>query len=89
MDTSRATASSFLPVLRDFLPNLLLLLELPSVDVLAVETDCNPVRATAAAALMASFFSWLRATGGGFMVALLFMVVAGAFMLESRLQVGS
>ena len=71
-----ATASSFLPViLDDFLPDLLVLseVELPSVD---VETDCNPVKATAAAALMASFFSWLRAISGGFMVVLLFMVVA-------------
>ena len=89
MDTSRATASSLLQVFLVFLPPDLLLLELPSVDVPAVETDCNPVRATAAAALMASFFSWFRATGGGFMVALLFMVVAGAFMLESRMEVGS
>ena len=69
-----ATASSFLPVILDFLPDLLAFeVELPSVD---VETDSNPVKATAAAALMASFFSWLRATGGGFMVVLLFMVVA-------------
>ena len=79
MDTSMAT--SFLPViLDDFLPDLLVLdeVELPSVD---VETDCNPVKATAAAALMASFFSWLRATGGGFMVVLLFMAVAGTFIV--------
>ena len=69
-----ATASSFLPVILDFLPDLLAFeVELPSVD---VETDSNPVKATAAAALMASFFSWLRAISGGFMVVLLFMVVA-------------
>jgi hypothetical protein len=55
-DISRAGASSFLSVISVVLPADVSLLPvlIPSEE---VGTDCNPVRANAAAALMTSFFS--------------------------------
>lgn len=85
MDISRACAcacSSFLPDALDLSPVCWPPLLPPSAEEEEeVGTDCNPARAIAAAALVASFFSWLRAAGGRMPVLDVLLLV---FILEEK-----